>query len=216
MKSDFFREAEEILSNHGVALPLLASGSNAEFVFFTHDMDRRLIYLSESSFRVLGIRESTWLNKKVDLFTDHPWNNVLEAPDHVLDPNRVQTIQVEILNDQGLAIKVQVWRRLVLHNDIPIGVVGMVKRLSNVNELDPMESVLDLEAIRKRITTLSDRERQVVELVVCGEMNKSIALSLNVAIRTVEARRAKAMKKMGAKRLTELVRMWIAAKKSNS
>jgi DNA-binding CsgD family transcriptional regulator len=213
---DFASEADAILRNHGQALPLLTSASNAEFVFFTHDLERRLVFMSESSASVLGIQPDNWMSRKLDVWTDHPWNEAFKKPDHVLNPNVVQTLQAEIRNDMGEPVRVQVWRRLVTLREVPIGVVGMALRLSNSDTAESDSSVLDVEAIRKRIATLTHRERQVVELVVRGEMNRAIATKLNIAIRTVEARRSKAMGKMGAKRLTELVRMWIAAGESVS
>ncbi len=63
------------------------------------------------------------------------------------------------------------------------------------------------EAIRDRIETLSDRERQVLRGVVAGQPNKTIALELGISPRTVEVYRAGLMGKMQAKSLPELVRM---------
>jgi DNA-binding CsgD family transcriptional regulator len=205
-------EAERILVDHGKSLPLLASGQNPEFAFYTHDLERRLTYLSDSSWQLLGIREVTWKFKLLrEIFTDHPWNQVLQPPDCTLDPERIQSIQIEVLDDEGTPIKVHVRRRLILLREQPIGVVGIVNRIAEVESTESTESTEDFQLIRTRIATLTIRERKVVELVVRGEMNKSIAEALGIAIRTVEARRSKAMAKMGAKRLPELVRMWIVA-----
>ncbi len=54
---------------------------------------------------------------------------------------------------------------------------------------------------------LSLRERQVIDLVYGGQTNKSIAIDLNISIKTVEKHRGKAMKKMSVSSLAELIRL---------
>ena len=61
--------------------------------------------------------------------------------------------------------------------------------------------------VRSRIGKLTNRERQVLDLVVTGKPNKVIAYELGVSQRTVEIHRARVMEKMQAKSLADLVRM---------
>jgi two-component system response regulator FixJ len=61
--------------------------------------------------------------------------------------------------------------------------------------------------IRARLSTLSDRERQVLDGLVSGLPNKTIAYDLGISPRTVEIHRANVMSKMGAASLSHLVRM---------
>lgn len=72
-------------------------------------------------------------------------------------------------------------------------------------------SSLDAEAaearIRERVASLSERERQVLQGVVQGQPNKTIAFELGISPRTVEVYRAGLMSKMQARSLAELVRM---------
>jgi two-component system CheB/CheR fusion protein len=66
------------------------------------------------------------------------------------------------------------------------------------------------EAATRRIAGLTARERQVVEMVVEGNPNKQIAHVLGISQRTVETHRATAMKKIGARTLSELIHLTIA------
>lgn len=66
------------------------------------------------------------------------------------------------------------------------------------------------DAVRKRLDTLSERERQVLSAVVAGQPNKAIAFNLDISPRTVEVHRANVMSKMKARSLPELVRMSLA------
>jgi two-component system response regulator FixJ len=65
--------------------------------------------------------------------------------------------------------------------------------------------------IRRRMESLTARERQVLELIVDGASNKVIAANLAISPRTVEIYRANVMSKMRADSLSELVRMTLAA-----
>ncbi|MEO7222571.1 MAG: response regulator FixJ [Devosia sp.] len=77
--------------------------------------------------------------------------------------------------------------------------------------VDKASSSLDIEAagakVREKLATLSERELQVLNGVVQGQANKTIAFELGISPRTVEVYRAGLMSKMQAKSLAELVRM---------
>ena len=65
-------------------------------------------------------------------------------------------------------------------------------------------AVADLE---QRFATLTERERQIMPLVITGQASKRIAAELGVAEATVKVHRAQIMRKMQANSLPELVRM---------
>ena len=65
------------------------------------------------------------------------------------------------------------------------------------------------EAAAKRMAGLTLRERQVVGMVVEGNPNKQIAYVLGISQRTVETHRATAMRKVGARTLSELIHLTI-------
>lgn len=61
-----------------------------------------------------------------------------------------------------------------------------------------------------RLQSLTVREREVLDRVVSGRLNKSIADDLGISIKTVEAHRARVMEKLQAKSLAELIQIALA------
>ncbi|OBU47853.1 response regulator transcription factor [Stenotrophomonas maltophilia] len=66
----------------------------------------------------------------------------------------------------------------------------------------------ELGALQQRWESLSAGERDVVDGVVRGRLNKQIAADLGVSEITVKVRRAQVMRKMGARTLVDLVRLY--------
>ena len=62
------------------------------------------------------------------------------------------------------------------------------------------------------INSLTKREKEVMELVVTGKLNKDIAKQLEISIKTVEVHRANVMEKMGVTSVADLVRMFLEVK----
>jgi two-component system response regulator FixJ len=116
------------------------------------------------------------------------------------------------------------------HGDVPLAVEAMKHGATDFLE-KPFDDEVMLASVRnalsaqqqserrdaeraevlERLATLSARERQVLEGLVGGLPNKSIAYDLKISPRTVEIYRANAMTKMGAGSLSELVRMALTA-----
>ena len=68
----------------------------------------------------------------------------------------------------------------------------------------------EIQSMRERLARLARltrRERQVLEGLVRGEVNKSIANALGISPRTVEVHRAKVMEKLACRSLPEIVRL---------
>jgi two-component system, LuxR family, response regulator FixJ len=65
--------------------------------------------------------------------------------------------------------------------------------------------------VAERISSLSERERQVLQGLIAGNPNKVIAFDLGISPRTVEIYRANVMHKMQASSLSELVRIALTA-----
>jgi FixJ family two-component response regulator len=65
----------------------------------------------------------------------------------------------------------------------------------------------ELSQIRARLATLTTREREVLEYVVAGKLNKQIAGDLGTVEQTVKVHRAHVMQKMRVQSVAELVRL---------
>ncbi len=116
------------------------------------------------------------------------------------------------------------------HGDIPLAVEAMKKGAVDFIEkpcdddriVSAVRAALDHRrvgsgdedqraAIRERLATLSARERQVLDGLIAGRPNKTIAFDLGISPRTVEVYRANVMTKMQASSLSELVRLALVA-----
>ena len=67
----------------------------------------------------------------------------------------------------------------------------------------------EMSVLRKRQALLTHREREVMELIVAGRMNKEVGFALGISEITVKAHRGNVMRKMQARSLADLVRMTV-------
>ena len=86
--------------------------------------------------------------------------------------------------------------------DLLDAVVKAIERDRNRREAE--KTVSNLQSM---FETLTSREREVLELVASGLMNKQIAAELGLAEITIKIHRGHLMKKMGARSLADLIRM---------
>jgi two-component system, LuxR family, response regulator FixJ len=89
---------------------------------------------------------------------------------------------------------------------ILIGLEAAFARLAGPAAQDP-----GADAAARKLDLLSARERDVLGGLLAGLPNKSIAYDLGISPRTVEIHRARVMDKMGARSLSELIRLALAA-----
>ena len=112
------------------------------------------------------------------------------------------------------------------HGDIQMAVRAMktgasdfiVKPFNDQCLLETVQKCIDdsknhhsIEVINEHINSLSEREVQIINLIMDGKLNKEIAYELFISISTVEAHRANIMHKMQAKNLAHLIKMYIEA-----
>jgi two-component system response regulator FixJ len=136
------------------------------------------------------------------------------------------------LRDRGVTLPVIV---ITGHGDLPLAVEALREGVKDFIE-KPFDDEVLLAAIRRALAvpaapaggqaggvdnegsrfedllaSLSQREREVLEGVVAGKLNKTIGYELGISPRTVEVYRAKMMHKTGAMNLSELVRIALKA-----
>jgi FixJ family two-component response regulator len=85
----------------------------------------------------------------------------------------------------------------------------LIAAIQQALERDRMvrEERADLVEFRRRFTTLTEREREVLALVVTGRLNKQIAAELGTAEQTIKVHRGRVMQKLGVGSVAELVRL---------
>ena len=112
------------------------------------------------------------------------------------------------------------------HGDVPMTVramkAGAVEFLTKPFDdqvlLDAVNAAIERDRARRRdaagltglqgrYRTLTEREREVMKLVVAGQANKQIAAELELSLVTIKVHRGQVMRKMQARSVAELVRM---------
>jgi FixJ family two-component response regulator len=128
-----------------------------------------------------------------------------------------------ILADKGSLLPIIF---LTAHGDVPKSVQAMKHGASDfltkpVNDEDLLAAVraaiekdrglrkeqVELSDIRTRLATLTPREREVLEYVIAGKLNKEIAGDLGTVEQTIKIHRAHVMQKMKVRNVAELVRL---------
>jgi FixJ family two-component response regulator len=91
----------------------------------------------------------------------------------------------------------------------PVDEEELVRAITMALEHDTVRRLVRLhrDLTESRLASLTPREREVIEHVMNGRLNKQIASDLGTAEKTVKVHRARAMEKMHVRSVAELVRM---------
>ncbi len=142
-------------------------------------------------------------------------------------------LDIRMPGTSGLALFEEVARRglcealpvifLTGHGDVPTAVAALKrgafdlveKPFSNNGLVDRVEQALQASemvirarqhhaALQHRLHDLTERERQILDLIARGDSNKQIARALDISVRTVEVHRSRVFDKMGVRSAVEL------------
>jgi FixJ family two-component response regulator len=116
------------------------------------------------------------------------------------------------------------------HGDVPMAVDALkngafhflekpfkdAQLLAVIEQASTQQKAVPPDAQRRctaaRLATLTQREREVMDLVVQGRKNRQIAEDLHISVKTVEAHRARAMEKMDVSSVAELIHATLSGK----
>jgi FixJ family two-component response regulator len=154
-----------------------------------------------------------------------------------IDRGACVVLDVRMPGSSGLAVQETLIERNVTlpiifvtgHGDVPMavhaikrGAVDFIEKPFNDDALlalisSTVKSHERVQAARAargvvaaRLATLSPREREVMDCVIAGKLNKIIADELGISIKTVEVHRARVMQKLGVSSVAELVQAMLA------
>ena len=155
------------------------------------------------------------------------------------DPVACLLLDVRMPGLSGLALQDELLRRgssmpvifITGHGDVPMAVETMKKGAADflqkpfsderlcalvrdclARSVDSHRQAVSTRELEERIERLTSRERQVLERIVAGRLNKQIADDLGISIKTVEAHRSNIMEKLLARSMAELMRIAIRAR----
>lgn len=96
----------------------------------------------------------------------------------------------------------------------PLREQSVLELVRKAFDLDAKQQQICAECseIAVKLASLSNREREVLDVVVSGKSNKMIAHQLSISHKTVESHRTNIMRKMDAQSIADLVRMSLTAK----
>jgi FixJ family two-component response regulator len=191
-------------------------------IVFVIDDDRMIREAMHSLIRSVGLRVETFASAREFLLAKRP-----DAPAClVLDVRMPDVSGLDLQRQLGEA-KIEIPIIFITgHGDIPMSVRAMkdgaheflTKPVRGQDLLDAVQKAIasdrelrketaELSAIRARFDSLTPREREVLNLVVAGLLNKQIADELGASELTIKTHRAHVMQKTEADSLAHLVRM---------
>jgi len=192
-------------------------------------MNARVVHLVDDNepFR----RSTVWLLETAG-FTVHDYSGARAFLDASIDNSEACCLVSDIRMPEmsGLELHEELRKRgsrlpivfITAHGDIPLAVEAMRKGACDFIE-KPFQDDKLIAAIegalagadakenpapsKEKLAHLTPREKQVLDLVVAGKLNKTIADELHISIKTVELHRANMMSKLGVRNVPDLVRL---------
>ena len=184
------------------------------YFFLSTDIDRRLVYVSPSVESVLGFPPEELVGKVYDDFIDMEnslYDSVASPEDFAIA--KAKASYGETLHAVRNASQQTVVLRIASYTEYddpdtrqsPIGFHCLVQDVTSVYKIDQMLQS-HLMVLGNEPVQISEREQEVLNFLLAGRMNKSIAKELGITERGVERIRARLMSKFKARSAAELAR----------
>jgi len=196
--------------------------TEAEAIVFIVDDDLSVRRSTDRLIRSAGLKVQTFTSAREFLASPRPEGPACLVLDVRMPGLSGMDLQRE-LTQSGIHIPIIF---ITGHGDIPMSVRAMkagaveflTKPFRSRSLLDAVRAAIERDRsahkarsetgeLRKRYDQLTPREREVMALVVAGQLNKQAASELSTTERTIKFHRAHIMEKMGAESLADLVRM---------
>ena len=194
----------------------------AEPTVFIVDDDPQMRESLRNLLRSVGLRVQLFASAQEFVHSQHP-----DAPSCLVLDVRMPGLSGLDLQRQASEAGLEIPIIFITgHGDIPMSVRAMkagaveflTKPFRDQDLLDAIQQALErsrkareqqaaTEELRRRFASLTPREREVMERVVAGLLNKQIGAELGTSETTVKIQRHQVMEKMGAGSLPDLVRM---------
>lgn len=192
-------------------LQALAEGMNSDFVFFSVTEDGVFNYVSEGWQQVIGRPSESLIGTPyTDLLTDSLCNKTLGRVGSTARGENERGFAIcEVKHADGTLRTLHVCKGPIVFADGTRGTVGFARDLSR-----DQAGILHIEeperlAAQNSLRTLDERQWEILARIVDGWPNKQIAARLRVSQRTVEAERARILRKLGASHFSDAVRTYL-------
>jgi FixJ family two-component response regulator len=200
----------------------MSKAKETEATVFIVDDDAQVRESLKDLIRSVGLRVELFASAQEFLRGQHP-----DAPTCLVLDVRMPGLSGLDLQKQASEAGLEIPIIFITgHGDIPMTVramkAGAIEFLSkpfrDQDLLDAIQQALErsrnareqqavTKELRRRFASLTSRQREVMERVVAGLINKETGAELGISEKTVKIQRHQVMEKMGARSLPELVRM---------
>jgi FixJ family two-component response regulator len=196
--------------------------TEAEAIVFIVDDDLSVRRSTDRLIRSAGLKVQTFTSAREFLASPRPEGPACLVLDVRMPGLSGMELQRE-LAQSGIHIPIVF---ITGHGDIPMSVRAMkagaveflTKPFRSRSLLEAVRAAIERDRsahkarsetgeLRQRYEQLTPREREVIALVVAGQLNKQVASELSTTERTIKFHRAHIMQKMGVESLADLVRM---------
>ena len=183
-------------------------GFKSPFFFFSNDQNSIIRFVSASIQEVLGYSPESLIGRKYQEFLD-PRNQLnqhlpeLQKRRFSGDTHHSSLCVVIDASGRKRVLKIQTYGEFNQAGQV-IANHGIAQDVSAAYELGGNAS-RRLRELSTAESSLSEREKRILQMVITGRLNKSIAKELSISQRAVEMARARVMKKFNAETPAELV-----------